>query len=111
MPQDLLVDPEALRAEVRDKYREVAVAPAGAPRGRLALDTVEFGEGWAEALPAPAGGAAAVIPNGATTLSADKRAVFAGTPRALRPGGVLQFAEIANGGPIPAEALRDVDLW
>ena len=29
MPQDLLVDPEALRAEVRDKYREVAVAPAG----------------------------------------------------------------------------------
>src|SRR5947209_20292089 len=28
MPQDLLVDPEALRAEVRDKYREVAVAPA-----------------------------------------------------------------------------------
>jgi hypothetical protein len=31
--------------------------------------------------------------------------------RALRPGGVLQFADIANGRPVPSEALRDVDLW
>src|ERR1700704_4975615 len=27
MPDDLLVDPEALREQVRDKYREVAVDP------------------------------------------------------------------------------------
>src|SRR5579864_7582807 len=30
MAEDLLVDPELLRAEVRDKYREVAVDPHGA---------------------------------------------------------------------------------
>ena len=27
MPEDLLVDPETLRGQVRDKYREVAVDP------------------------------------------------------------------------------------
>jgi len=30
MTQELAVDVEALRAEVREKYREVAVEPAGA---------------------------------------------------------------------------------
>ena len=199
MPQDLLVDPEALRAEVRDKYREVAVAPAGtfhfhtgrslaarlgyepdvvdalpdvavesfagvgnpfslrrlrrgervvdvgsgagfdsfvaagqvgpggqvvgvdmtpemldksrATLGPLGFDTVEFREGLAEALPVPDGWADVVISNGVINLCADKRAVFAGILRVLRPGGVLQFAEIANGRPIPDEALRDIDLW
>jgi arsenite methyltransferase len=24
---------------------------------------------------------------------------------------VLQFADIANGRPVPPEALRDIDLW
>jgi arsenite methyltransferase len=24
---------------------------------------------------------------------------------------VLQFADIANGRPVPIEAMRDVDLW
>src|SRR5207253_1659682 len=31
--------------------------------------------------------------------------------RGLRPGGYLQFADIANGKPVPPEALRDIDLW
>ena len=31
--------------------------------------------------------------------------------RALRPGGVLQFADIANGRPVPEEAQRHIDLW
>ena len=31
--------------------------------------------------------------------------------RVLRAGGVLQVADIANGRPVPIEAMRDVDLW
>jgi len=27
------------------------------------------------------------------------------------PRGRVQFADIANGRPVPAEALRDIDLW
>jgi len=199
MSQELLVDAEALRSEVRDKYREVAVAPAGdyhfhtgrrlaarlgydadevdplpetavesfagvanpfalrrlqsgervvdvgsgagfdsfvaarqvGPEGRvvgvdmtpemlaksrataevLGLTSVEFREGLAEALPVADGWADAVISNGVINLCADKWAVFREIVRVLRPGGVLQFADIANGRPVPPEALRDIDLW
>jgi len=52
-----------------------------------------------------------VISNGVINLCADKQAVFAEIFRVLRPGGRLQFAHIANGRPVPAEALRDIDLW
>jgi ubiquinone/menaquinone biosynthesis C-methylase UbiE len=77
----------------------------------LGLASVEFREGLAEALPVADGWADVVISNGVINLCADKRAVFAEIDRVLRPGGVLQFADIANGRPVPAEALRDIDLW
>jgi arsenite methyltransferase len=44
-------------------------------------------------------------------LCPDKRAVLAEIHRVLRPGGALQFADIANGNPVWPEALRDIDLW
>ena len=199
MADDLLVDPEALRQQVRDKYRDVALKPDAAHHfhtgrplaARLGYDTtevdalpdravesfagvanpfslrrlqpgehvvdigsgagfdsfvaagqvgstgrvigvdmtaemldkssttaallgfdhVEFREGLAEALPVDEGWADAVISNGVFNLCADKRAVFNEVWRVLRPGGVLQFADIANGNPIPAEAMRQIDLW
>jgi len=199
MAEDLLVDPEALRAEVRGKYREVAVDPGAsfhfhtgrelahrlgydaaavgalpdravesfagvgnpfslcplAPgekvvdvgsgagfdsfvaagqvgsRGQvvgvdmtpemlaksrqttqaLGLRHVEFREGLAEVLPVEDGWADVVISNGVINLCADKQAVFAEIRRVLRPGGRLQFADIANGRPVPVEAMRDIDLW
>jgi SAM-dependent methyltransferase len=199
MAEDLLVEPEALRAQVREKYREVAVDPGASfhfhtgrplaarlgydtaavdalpdravesfagvgnpfslrrleagervvdvgsgagfdsfvaagqvgPAGRvvgidmtpemlaksrrsaevIGLAQVEFREGLAESLPIEDGWADAVISNGVVNLCADKRSVFAEIFRVLRPGGWLQFADIANGRPVPTEALRDIDLW
>jgi SAM-dependent methyltransferase len=77
----------------------------------MGLANVEFREGFAEAMPVNDGWADVVISNGVINLCADKRAVFAEIRRVLRPGGVLQFADIANGRPVPPEALRDIDLW
>jgi arsenite methyltransferase len=199
MPEDLLVDAETLREQVRDKYREVAVDPhrtfhfhTGRPlAARLGYDQaavdalpdravesfagvgnpfslrhlepgerivdvgsgagfdsfvaagqvgeaghvvgvdmtpemlnksrataaaldfghVEFREGLAESLPVDAGWADAVVSNGVINLCADKQAVFTDICRVLKPGGWLQFADIANGRPVPPEALRDIDLW
>ncbi len=73
--------------------------------------TLEFREGLAEALPVEDASADVVISNGVINLCADKRAVFNEIHRVLRPGGTLQFADIANGRPVPPEALRDIDLW
>ena len=199
MSQDVIVDAEALRAEVRDKYREVAVHPDGefhfhtgrplaarlgydaelvdalpdravesfagvanpfslrllqhgervvdvgsgagfdsfvaaaqvgaegqvvgvdmtgemlaksrATAEQLGLNHVTFREGLAEGLPVEDGWADVLISNGVFNLCADKRAVFDEAWRVLRPGGVLQFADIANGNPVPAEAMRQIDLW
>ena len=77
----------------------------------LDLAHVEFRAGLAEAMPVESGWADVVISNGVINLCADKQAVFAEIFRVLRPGGVVQFADIANGRPVPIEAIRDVDLW
>lgn len=198
-PAGVLVDPERLRSEVREKYREVAEHPDGehhfhtgrplaarlgyppqlveplpdravesfagvgnpfsiralapgevvvdigsgagfdsfiaaglvGPTGRVigidmtpqmlaksranaelvGLRHVEFREGLAEELPVADGEADAVISNGVINLCPDKKAVFEEVLRVLRPGGALQFADIANGRPVPEGALRDIDLW
>jgi SAM-dependent methyltransferase len=196
---DIAVDPEALREEVRNKYREVAVEPnatyhfhtgrplakrlgyednivdpmpdaavesfAGVgnpfslrrlapgervvdigsgggfdcfvaagqvgPEGRvvgidmteemleksrataqaMGLGQVTFEEGLIEAIPIEDGWADAVISNGVINLCADKKQVFAEIHRILKPGGHLQFADIANGKPVPEEAVQNIDLW
>ena len=92
-----------MTAEMLEKSRETAAG--------LGLDNVEFREGLAEVLPVGDEWADVVISNGVINLCPDKQAVFAEIGRVLRPGGVLQFADIANGRPVPPEALRDIDLW
>ncbi len=92
-----------MTAEMLAKSRQTGEA--------LSLAQVEFRPGLAEALPVEDGWADVVISNGVINLCADKQAVFAEILRVLRPGGRLQFADIANGRPVPAGALRDIDLW
>jgi arsenite methyltransferase len=82
-----------------------------ATAAELGLEHVEFREGLAEALPVEDGWADVVISNGVINLCADKRTVLTEIRRVLKPGGWLQFADIANGRPVPEGALRDIDLW
>jgi arsenite methyltransferase len=77
----------------------------------LGARNVEFRKDLVESMPVEDGWADVVISNGVFNLSPDKAAVFAEVRRVLRPGGHLQFADIANGRPVPPEALRDIDLW
>jgi arsenite methyltransferase len=92
-----------MTAEMLGKSRDTAQ--------ELGFAHVEFREGLAEQLPVEDGWADAVISNGVINLCADKKAVFEEIRRVLKPGGWLQFADIANGRPVPPEALRDIDLW
>jgi SAM-dependent methyltransferase len=92
-----------MTAEMVDKARANAVA--------LGAGNVSFREGLAEALPVGDEWADAVIANGVFNLCADKRAVLTEILRVLRPGGVLQFADIANGRPVSPDTLQQIDLW
>jgi arsenite methyltransferase len=90
---------------------EEMLGRARAAAAAMGLRNVEFRRGVIEDLPVEAGWADVVISNGVINLCADKRRVFSEVMRVLRPGGYLQFADIANGAELPAAALRNIDLW
>ena len=84
---------------------------AGAERARLGINQLSYREGLLESLPVPSGWADVVISNGVFNLCADKPGVLAEVFRVLKPGGWLQFADIANGREVPAAAVDNIDLW
>ena len=77
----------------------------------MGADNVDFREGLLEAIPVADSWADVVISNGVFNLCADKKQVFEDVFRVLKPGGRLQFADIANGAPVPEGAMHNVDLW
>jgi arsenite methyltransferase len=77
----------------------------------MGLGNVEFRQGVIEDLPVEDGWADVVISNGVINLCADKHRVFTEIMRVLRPGGQLQFADIATGKAVPEAAIRNIDLW
>ena len=89
--------------EMLDKSRQTA--------SDMGLDHVEFREGLIEEMPIEDGWADVVISNGVINLCPDKAQVFAEINRVLKPGGRLQYADIANGNPVPEAAVADIDLW
>ena len=84
---------------------------SGHTAAELGLSNVEFRNGLLEELPIEDGWADAVISNGVFNLCADKKRVFQEAWRVLRPGGRLQFGDIANGKPVPEAAIANIDLW
>jgi len=90
---------------------EEMLAKSRATAAALGLAHVEFREGLAEDLPVEDGWADVVISNGVINLCADKKLVFSEIFRVLRPGGRLQFADIANGKSVPEAAIQNIDLW
>jgi len=77
----------------------------------MELGNVEFREGVLEEMPVEDRWADVVISNGVINLCADKKRAFDELWRVLRPGGRLQFGDIANGKPVPESAISNIDLW
>jgi SAM-dependent methyltransferase len=94
-----------------DALPEMCERAQGAAKAAGVEPWCDLREGEMEAIPLPDETVDVVISNGVINLCADKRAVFEEIRRVLKPGGWLQFADIANGRPVPTEALRDIDLW
>lgn len=77
----------------------------------MKLKNIEFREGLLEELPVEDGWADTVISNGVINLCTDKQHVMSEINRILKPGGYLQFADIANSKPVPESATNNIDLW
>ena len=75
------------------------------------LESVEFREGYAEALPVDDGWADVVISNGVLNLMPDKDAALEEMSRVLKPGGRLQIGDILVQKAVPESAKRKIDLW
>jgi arsenite methyltransferase len=93
-----------------DMLPEMLTKSRDTARG-MGLENVEFREGILEEMPVDDRWADVLISNGVINLCADKKQVFAEIWRVLRPGGTLQFGDIANGKPVPESATRNIDLW
>jgi SAM-dependent methyltransferase len=92
-----------LLPEMLEKSRQSALL--------MGLGHVEFREGILEEIPVEDGWADVLISNGVINLCVDKKRVFEEIWRVLRPGGMLQFGDIANGKPVPESAIHNIDLW
>ena len=90
---------------------EEMLSRSRAAAAKMGLHNVEFRQGVIEDLTIEDGWADVVISNGTINLCADKRRVFGEVMRVLRPGGRLQFADIASGEAMPETALHQIDLW
>ena len=92
-----------LTEEMLDKSRQTA--------SNMGFDHGEFREGLIEEMPIEDGGADVVISNGVINRCPDKAQVFDEIYRVFKPGGRLQYADIANGNSVPEAAVADIDLW
>jgi arsenite methyltransferase len=90
---------------------EEMLSKSNATARSMGQSNVEFRDGIIEEMDIPDGWADVVISNGVINLCADKAAVFTEIHRVLKPGGHLQFADIANGNTVPESARNDIDLW
>jgi arsenite methyltransferase len=77
----------------------------------LGLNNIEFRDGLLEELPVEDAWADVAISNGVINLCSDKKKAMAEIYRILKPGGYLQFADIANSKPVPQAAVENIDLW
>jgi arsenite methyltransferase len=75
------------------------------------LESVEFREGYAEALPVEDSWADVIISNGVLNLMPDKDAALQEMSRMLKPGGRLQIGDIQVQKAVPESAKRKIDLW
>ena len=90
---------------------EEMLEKSSATAAQMKLGNTEFRKGLLEQMPVEDDWADVVISNGVINLCHNKLGVFQEILRVLRPGGHLQFADIANSKPVPQAALENIGLW
>ncbi len=105
--QQVGTDGQVIGIDMTDEMLDKSRAAAQ----EMGLANLEYRKGIIEEMPVEDAWADVVISNGVINLCADKKQAFAEIIRVLRPGGYLQFGDIANGKPVPESAVSNIDLW
>lgn len=98
---------EVIGFDMTDAMLEKARGGAAA----MGMSQVRFEPADIARLPLPDATVDVVISNGVINLSPDKAGIFQEIYRVLRPGGVLQFADIVIEAKLSETALNDIELW
>ncbi len=77
----------------------------------MGVTNAEFRKGLAEELPVDTASVDVVISNGVINLCPDKDRVYREIWRVLKPGGVVQIADVVTQKPVPEDAQADINLW
>jgi arsenite methyltransferase len=78
---------------------------------RLAIQNVEFRQGYLEDLPVDSNTVDVIISNCVINLSPDKSKVFGEAFRVLKPGGRLAVSDIVTDGPLPDSIKQSLSAW
>jgi arsenite methyltransferase len=84
---------------------------AAASAAAMELANVELHESLIESLPLADASVDLVVSNGVIDLVPDKDTVFAEIDRVLRPGGILQIADVIVHTEVSEDARERIDLW
>ena len=98
---------KAFGLDMTDEMLELARRNAAAACAR----NVEFLKGDIEQIPLPEGSVDVIISNCVINLASDKRKVFQGAYRVLKPGGRFAVSDVVVLGEMPEEASRSMELW
>jgi SAM-dependent methyltransferase len=78
---------------------------------KLGYNNVEFRQGDIEELPVGGNSVDVVVSNCVLNLVPDKRRVFAGIRRVLRPGGHFSISDVVLVGKLPEKVVQSAELY
>lgn len=92
-------------------FTEAMIAKARSHAQKLGFNNVEFRQGEIENVPVGINVADVIVSNCVLNLVPDKKKAFSEIYRVLKPGGHFSISDVVLVGDLPAELLKDAEMY